>query len=191
MVGKPSVKTQPATCNFATLLKNDFYTMNQTRGIRNNNPLNIRRSSTHWQGARKEQTDKSFVQFETMAYGYRAAWKVLQTYYERFCMQGKAYTVRNIIERWAPPTENDTEAYIKNVLNMSGIGGKEKLLPPSNVLSYGRLSRLVIAMTCIECGLEYNRVDTASIAQGYKLAFPTNREKLDEWLLDEDEYRYW
>ena len=165
--------------------------MNKTRGIRNNNPLNIRRSSTHWQGARKEQTDKSFVQFETMAYGYRAAWKVLQTYYERFCTQGKPFTVRNIIERWAPPTENDTEAYIKSVLKLSSIGGKENLLPPSNVLSYGRLSRLVIAMTCIECGLEYNRVDTASIAQGYKLAFPTNREKLDEWLLDEDEYRYW
>jgi hypothetical protein len=46
-------------------------------------------------------------------------------------------------------------------------------------------------MTCIECGLEYNRVDTEAIAQGYKLAFPTNRKKLDEWLLDEDEYRYW
>ena len=106
-----------------------------TRGIRNNNPLNIRRSSTHWQGARKEQTDKSFVQFETMAYGYRAAWKILQTYYERFRMLNKDYTVRNIITRWAPPTENDTESYILNVLKMSGIGGKEKLLPPSNVLS--------------------------------------------------------
>lgn len=108
-----------------------------------------------------------------------------------FLALGKPFTVRNIIERWAPPTENDTEAYIKSVLKLSSIGGKEKLLPPSNVLSYGRLSRLVIAMTCIECGLEYNRVDTEAIAQGYKLAFPTNREKLDEWLLDEDEYRYW
>ena len=100
-----------------------------TRGIRNNNPLNIRRSSTHWQGARKEQTDKSFVQFETMAYGYRAAWKILQTYYERFCMQNKDYTVRNIITRWAPPTENDTEAYIMNVLKMSGIGGRRNYSP--------------------------------------------------------------
>ena len=162
-----------------------------TRGIRNNNPLNIRRTSTRWQGAREEQTDKSFMQFKTMAYGYRAAWKVLQTYYERFCMQSKPFTVRNIITRWAPPSENDTEAYIKSVLKLSSIGGKEKLLPPSNVLSYARLSRLITAMTCIECGLEYSRVDTEAIAQGYKLAFPSNREKLDEWLLDEDEYRYW
>ena len=163
----------------------------KTRGIRNNNPLNIRRTATRWQGAREEQTDQSFVQFKTMAYGYRAAWKILQTYYERFCMQNKPFTVRNIIERWAPPSENDTEAYIKSVLNLSSIGGKEKLLPPSNVSGYGRLIRLLAAMTCVECGTDYNRVDTEAIAKGYKLAFPSNQEKLDDWLLDEDEYRYW
>ena len=78
-----------------------------------------------------------------------------------------------------------------NVLKMSGIGGKEKLLPPSNVLSYGRLSRMVSAMTCIECGIPYREVDADAVAQGYKLAFPSNGEKLDKWLLDEDEYRYW
>lgn len=139
----------------------------------------------------KEQTDKLFVQFENMAYGYRAAWKILQTYYERICIQNKDFTVRNIISRWAPPTENDTEAYIMNVLKMASIGGKEKLLPPSNVLSYGRLSRMVSAMTVIECGISIREVEAAAIAQGYKLAFPSNREKLDKWLLDEEEYRYW
>ena len=97
------------------------------RGLRNNNPLNIRRSATRWQGAREKQTDKSFVQFESMAYGYRAAWKILQSYYERFCMEGKPFTVRNIISRWAPPNENDTEAYIISVLKLASIGGKEKL----------------------------------------------------------------
>ena len=51
-----------------------------TRGMRNNNPLNIRHSADHWQGAAAEQQDKSFVQFESMAYGYRAAWKVLDSY---------------------------------------------------------------------------------------------------------------
>ena len=161
------------------------------RGIRNNNPLNIRHSADQWQGASEEQTDKSFVQFKSMAYGYRAAWRILQTYYERFSAQSRVFTVRNILSRWAPPKENDTEAYIKNVLNMASIGGKEKLLPPSNVLSYGRLSRMVSAMTCIECGIPYREVDANAVAQGYKLAFPSNREKLDKWLLDEDEYRYW
>ena len=55
-----------------------------TRGIRNNNPLNIRHSADQWQGARAQQTDPSFVQFESMAYGYRAAWKVLETYWNHF-----------------------------------------------------------------------------------------------------------
>ena len=54
--------------------------MNMTRGLRNNNPLNIRHTADRWKGACIHQTDKSFVQFETMAYGYRAAWKVLDTY---------------------------------------------------------------------------------------------------------------
>ena len=53
--------------------------MKTSRGIRNNNPLNIRRSADNWQGAREEQTDQSFVQFKSMAYGYRAAWKTLQS----------------------------------------------------------------------------------------------------------------
>ena len=46
-----------------------------TRGLRNNNPLNIRRNKTKWQGLSVTQTDKSFFQFKTMAYGYRAAFK--------------------------------------------------------------------------------------------------------------------
>ena len=50
------------------------------RGIRNCNPLNIRISSEKWQGLRQKQTDKSFFQFESMAYGYRAAIKTMQTY---------------------------------------------------------------------------------------------------------------
>ena len=161
------------------------------RGIRNNNPLNIRRSATRWQGAREEQKDKSFVQFKSMAYGYRAAWKILQSYYERFCMEGKPFTVRNIISRWAPPNENDTEAYIINVLKLASIGGKEKLLPPSNASRYGRLSRMIAAMTTVECGVPSTQVDTEAIFQGYLLAFPKNKEKLEEWLMGEDEYRNW
>ena len=161
------------------------------RGLRNNNPLNIRRTATRWLGARIEQTDKSFVQFTSMAYGYRAAWKILQSYYERFCREGTSFTVRNIVSRWAPPNENDTEAYIINVLKLGSLGGKEKLLPPSNASSYGRLSRLVAAMTCIECGIRMQQVDTEAISQGYQLAFPGNKEKLEEWLRGEDEYRDW
>lgn len=165
--------------------------MNTSRGIRNNNPLNIRLSTDRWVGAQEEQTDQSFVQFKSMAYGYRAAWKILQTYYHRFCAQSRAFTVRNIIGRWAPPKENDTESYIHSVMMLSSIGGKENLLPPENVDSYGRLSKLIAAMTCIECGIPLSQVDEEAIYQGYKLAFPEKSQALDEWMLGWDEYGDW
>ena len=161
------------------------------RGVRNNNPLNIRHSADRWQGACKEQTDKSFVQFKSMAYGYRAVWKTLQSYYNRFCQQSKPFRVENIIHRWAPPTENDTEGYIRSVLSLSGMGGKENLLPPSNVDGYGKLSSLIAAMTCMECGIPLLQVDMEAICRGYRLAFPENNAELDEWLCEEDEYRQW
>ena len=161
------------------------------RGIRNNNPLNIRHSADQWQGVREEQTDKSFVQFKSMAYGYRAAWKTLQSYYNRFCRQGKAFTVRSIISRWAPPNENHTEAYIRTVLQLSGIGEEEILFSPNKVGSYARLSGMLAAMTVMENGIRMKEVDTEAIYQGYKLAFPDNAQELEAWMLGEDEYGEW
>ena len=49
------------------------------RGIRNNNPLNIRRGASQWQGLKRRQTDKDFCQFVTVAYGYRAALRAQRT----------------------------------------------------------------------------------------------------------------
>ena len=77
------------------------------------------------------------------------------------------------------------------MLRLSGIGGKENLLPPENVDSYGRLSKLVSAMTCMECGIPYSDVDEEAIYRGYQLAFPENAQALDEWMIGEDEYRDW
>ena len=161
------------------------------RGIRNNNPLNIRRTKTVWQGMKPQVTDKEFVEFTTMAYGYRAAWKTLQTYYKRIRDRKKHYTVENLICRWAQPQENDTTSYIRNVLALSGIGGQENLLPPENVLSYNRLSSLIAAMTVMENGIRPYQVNTEAIYQGYKLAFPENAQELDDSLLCQDEYADW
>ena len=165
--------------------------MTRPRGIRSNNPLNIRRSADRWQGAATTQTDKNFVQFETMAYGYRAAWRLMQTYYRRLRRQKKRFTVENIIARWAPPNENDTTAYTRTVLMLSGLGGNENLLPPQNVQGYGRLARLMEAMTVMENGIRPVAVDTEAIRQGYDLAFPDNVKELAEWLREEDEYADW
>ena len=173
----------------------------ETRGIRNNNPLNIRHSSDRWEGARIEQTDKSFVQFESMAYGYRAAWKVLETYWKHFHQTNQYYHVPNIITRWAPPSENDTKAYIRTVLRLSGLGGKENLPQPSRGVDTERLVKLLAAMTTVECGIPFKEVDVQAIREGYELAFPGKRSYArtqpveecvnpEDWLIW-DEYRDW
>ena len=154
-----------------------------TRGIRNNNPLNIRHSKDKWQGIAITQTDKSFVQFQSMAYGYRAAWKVLDTYCLTFRRERKAYNVRNIIARWAPPSENDTEAYIRTVVSLSGLGGNENIPRPRRYRNFERLERtalLLAAMTCVECGLRWKEVDWDAIWQGYDLAYPGRRKPMDD-----------
>ena len=98
------------------------------RGIRNNNPLNIRRSKDQWQGMKKEQTDGAFCQFENLAYGWRAAFKLLtRTYYHTY----RLYTIRTIVTKWAPPNENNTRAYVENVSRLTGIGADEPLGIPS------------------------------------------------------------
>ena len=143
-----------------------------SRGIRNNNPLNIRRSADRWEGACIHQSDPSFVQFVSMAYGYRAAWKVLESYWQYFRRYRIPFTVANIIARWAPPNENDTDHYVRTVLQLSSLGGKENLPRPFMGIAIDKLVRLLASMTTMECGIPYKEVDTAAIWEGYELAFP-------------------
>lgn len=77
------------------------------RGERNNNPGNIRHGSK-WQGLSVEQTDKDFCQFISSEYGIRAIYKLLQTYQKKYGLN----TIRTIVNRYAPPNENNTEGYI-------------------------------------------------------------------------------
>ena len=79
------------------------------RGFRNNNPGNIRLGQP-WQGMAATQTDPSFVQFVAPQWGIRAMAKILLHY------QAEGFnTVRQIINHWAPPNENDTESYVNDV----------------------------------------------------------------------------
>ena len=82
-----------------------------SRGLRNCNPGNIRITKDKWQGLRANQEDKSFFQFETMAYGYRALIRTLQNYRIKWGCQ----TIADFINRWAPPVENNTSGYISRV----------------------------------------------------------------------------
>ena len=82
------------------------------RGIRNCNPLNIRRSAAKWKGLCAQQNDASFCQFESMEWGWRAAfWLLTRVYYHTY----RLFTIRKIITKWAPPIENHTAAYIQRV----------------------------------------------------------------------------
>lgn len=81
------------------------------RGLRNCNPGNIRITKDKWQGLREVQTDKSFFQFIEMRWGYCALMRTLQNYRKRHgCM-----TIADFINRWAPPSENNTGSYISRV----------------------------------------------------------------------------
>ena len=91
------------------------------RGLRNNNPGNIRHSASNWQGTAGAQTDTSFVQFISPEYGIRALTKLLQNYQSRYGLN----TVRDIINRWAPPVENDTGAYVAYVARMTNVDPDE------------------------------------------------------------------
>ena len=93
------------------------------RGIRNNNPLNIRHSKDQWQGRREKQTDKSFVQFKSRVYGYRAAFVLLRNYITK----GKD-TIGKIIAKWAPSSDgNNTQSYINYVSSTTGISASHTL----------------------------------------------------------------
>jgi len=89
----------------------------RARGIRNNNPGNIRHGAAQWDGMREAQTDGAFVQFISPVFGLRALAKLLFNYERLYSLN----TVRGIISRWAPDSENNTEQYIFIVSNALGV----------------------------------------------------------------------
>lgn len=78
-----------------------------SRGIRNNNPANIRRSATKWAFLKPVQSDKSFCQFIDIRYGIRAFFILMRTYRYKYGLK----EVGKILRRFAPPSENDLVSY--------------------------------------------------------------------------------
>ena len=183
------------------------------RGIRNHNPLNIRRSKDQWKGqVEREQSqaclnsaerdglrpevkgmaevqtdraltdgrlcsgsadskqasvctryDAEFVQFKSLEYGWRAAFYLLtRTYYHKY----RLYTIRGIISRWAPSSENDTSAYIANVSRLTGITPDEPIGIPSD--QPARWMMLGAAMAIQENGT--SSLDYFAMLRGWELA---------------------
>lgn len=135
----------------------------QPRGLRNNNPLNIRRTSTQWQGLAPVQTDPDFCQFQTLEYGWRAAFRLLtQTYFTKYGLD----SIRKIISRWAPSNENNTAAYIAAVSRLTGIPPDESLGPPAD--HPARWLLLGAAMALHENG--QHQLDYLAMLRGWEMA---------------------
>lgn len=111
------------------------------RGLRNNNPGNIR-AGDKWQGLTGVD-DAGFCQFDTPEHGIRAIAKVLMSYQSKHGLR----TLRQMISRWAPENENDTDAYIESVC-------KQCCASPDNpyTLTPSRMLQLVTAIIKHENG---------------------------------------
>lgn len=141
------------------------------RGLRNNNPLNIRWTlgTRPWQGQKGH--DGQFVIFETMEDGYRAAFRVLDSYNKKH----NIYSVREIIYRWAPPQDhNATRAYIERVCKEACLKEMDQIVVDSWIEeSRDDAMWLIWAMAKVENGdkfITFDDMDT--VERGYYKAFP-------------------
>ena len=125
----------------------------QPRGIRNNNPGNIRWGE-NWKGLKKDgkQQDPSFCVFTNAVYGIRALAKVLKNYQRLYGLN----TPRKIISRYASPNENQTLAYIQSVACQLNITPDDKV----NLSEIGTLTVFVKAIIRYENGIQPYSTET-------------------------------
>lgn len=128
------------------------------RGIRNNNPLNIRIGNV-WLGEVTNPTDPNFEQFVSMVYGVRAGFVLLRRYINHY----HRTTISQVITAWAPACENDTTRYIDKVSEVSGISQDTQL----NFFDRDQMVKLVDAMILVENG---QHIDEDIIVKGYNFA---------------------
>lgn len=126
----------------------------ETLGGKNHNPLNIRyNSKNNWRGQVGENS--GFCVFSHEAYGFRAAYKLITTYIS----QGHN-TIAKIVSRWAPPCENNTEAYIKFV-EYETIIDRNHILTDCNIHDYWTKLIIIRAMAKMEsnCDIDEQQIN--------------------------------
>lgn len=134
-----------------------------TRGIRNNNPGNIRLSSDKWQGLAAVQDDGTFFKFESARMGIRALARILITYQDKYRLD----TVAKIIARWAPPEDNNpTIGYASFVARNMGVGINDHL----DLHDYRDLLGVVSGIVLFENGLKALPYDQLTMDAAMKLA---------------------
>lgn len=130
------------------------------RGIRNNNPGNIKKNDIEWEGLSAIQTDNTFFQFTNPIYGIRALTKILRTYRDKYDLKN----IWAIINRYAPPSENDTEAYKNFVTKKTGLSMLKEI--DNSVEGYFPVVKAIILMENGE-----QPYDDEIILQGMHLAW--------------------
>lgn len=140
----------------------------RSRGYRNRNPGNIDFTPTNkWQGqvglgdGWLPAGQRRFAAFESHEYGIRALAMLLTTYQDRHGLR----TIRQIVSRWAPGSENDTGAYVRFVAQRMPNHGADDAL---DLHSYEDMRGLVVAIITHELG--GNPYDDAAIEAGLRLA---------------------
>lgn len=133
-------------------------TKKKPRGLRNNNPGNIRKNNIVYQGEVVPSKDDAFKQFTTMAYGYRAMFTVLYAYQKKYGIN----TISDAIIRYAPAIENHTTAYIDAVSEWSGVPATSHITTTNGDV----MIPIVAAMSRVENGVDANM---AEVEQGWKL----------------------
>ena len=146
-----------------------------TRGIRNNNPGNIERSPANkWQGrmsvalmSAEQRAESRFEVFTDPKWGIRAICVLLIAYFDRYGCD----TIPEIINRWAPPKENNTSAYtdyVQAVADEAGVFEDDRL----NMHDFGDLRPIVEAIIAHEnAGYRY---PAAVVEEGLRLAGVVN-----------------
>jgi len=99
-----------ATVAAVTIYGGKMALMMSIRGLRNNNPMNLR-TGNNWDGEHETKTDPAFEVFKSPEWGIRAGGKLLLNYQTHYALG----SVMEIISRFAPPNENNTTAYISSV----------------------------------------------------------------------------
>lgn len=137
------------------------------RGLRNNNPGNIRQSSVRYTGEVQPSKDGTFKQFQSMEYGYRAMFVLLHTYARKHGID----TIEKMISRYAPANENHTQAYIDAVSEWSGVPATSHLTTTNAEV----MIPIVAAMSRVENGVE---AAMAEVEKGWQMFINDYRNHL-------------
>ena len=129
-----------------------------SRGLRNHNPGNIRLGSFLYKGERVQSEDSAFRQFESIEWGYRAMFVLLHTY----AIKHHCRSLRDIIARYAPPSENNTEGYLRRVATSTHLSPDEAISTTDGAV----MTAIVAAMSEVENGV---KADMEDVWQGWRL----------------------